>query len=55
MLANNDDEFCSALETILADRALRMRLSKNALDWASKFSWDASAEQTLQTLRHGVI
>jgi glycosyltransferase involved in cell wall biosynthesis len=38
----------------LSDRTLRERLTANALRWASAFSWDAAAQQTVQLLEQRV-
>jgi glycosyltransferase involved in cell wall biosynthesis len=34
----------------LNDKELRMRLSRNALEYSRKFSWDKSAEEFLKVL-----
>lgn len=36
------------------DEELRRRLSKNALDWASKFNWDDSADAFLKAITNSV-
>jgi glycosyltransferase involved in cell wall biosynthesis len=39
----------------LNDQTLRERLTVNALRWASNFSWDSAAQQTLQLLEQKVM
>lgn len=43
-----------ALTRVLEDEGLRLRLSKNALEYAKGFSWDRSAEDFLKVLKHVV-
>jgi glycosyltransferase involved in cell wall biosynthesis len=33
---------------ILTDESLRENLEKNALEWASTFTWENAAEQTME-------
>ena len=40
----NPKAMCEAIEVIYEDEKLRKRLSKNALDWAKRFSWDESVK-----------
>ncbi len=37
------------LSTLLTDETIRIRFSKNALDYAQKFSWDVTASEFLRT------
>jgi len=39
-----------ALVRVLEDRQLRVRLSRNALEYARKFSWDKTAKQFMKIL-----
>ena len=43
-----------AIIKLLTDAELRERLGRNALDWASSFGWDRSAEEYM-TVITGVI
>jgi glycosyltransferase involved in cell wall biosynthesis len=43
-----------ALVRVLEDEELRLRLSKNALEYAKEFSWDRSAEECLKVLKWAV-
>ena len=43
-----------ALVRIIEDEGLRLRLSKNALEYARRFSWDRSAEEFLKVLEWAV-
>jgi D-inositol-3-phosphate glycosyltransferase len=42
------DDWADALERVLSDDALRARLAAGALRQAGRFSWDATAEATLE-------
>lgn len=37
--------FAEAMVRLLTDDELRLRLSRNAIEWARRFSWDKSAEE----------
>jgi glycosyltransferase involved in cell wall biosynthesis len=50
LLAEDDQDFQESVARILGDRALRSRLSAAARTWAGRFSWDASAADTLAVL-----
>lgn len=39
----NIEALANRLEEIIENSSLRLKLSKNALNWAKKFSWDATA------------
>jgi glycosyltransferase involved in cell wall biosynthesis len=41
----NIERLTEAITKILKDEKLRRRLSKNALEWSKKFSWDKSTEE----------
>jgi glycosyltransferase involved in cell wall biosynthesis len=44
----------SEVEKLAKNKAKYMRMSKNAIDWASKFDWDKSVEQSLE-LVEGIV
>ncbi|RMD85239.1 MAG: glycosyltransferase family 1 protein, partial [Candidatus Dadabacteria bacterium] len=44
----NIDQLADALVRVLSDEALRMRLSRNALEWSRRFVWDEVASQIEQ-------
>jgi glycosyltransferase involved in cell wall biosynthesis len=46
----NVEKLAEAIIKILNDKELRMRLSRNALEYSRKFSWDKSAEEFLKVL-----
>ncbi|MGI5172587.1 glycosyltransferase family 4 protein [Treponema sp. OMZ 840] len=50
---NPDDiEDCaSAIEAVLTDTKLRERLIKNGLEWVKRFSWEKTAEKTIELLQ----
>ncbi|MBV8600229.1 MAG: glycosyltransferase family 4 protein, partial [Candidatus Eremiobacteraeota bacterium] len=50
-LARDPAEFAERLEAVLADDALRERLSREARAWAEQFSWDKTAGVTLEQIR----
>lgn len=50
LLAKNTDDLVTKICNVLSDKHLRDRLSINALQWAREFSWDRSAEESLQAL-----
>lgn len=39
------DSLAETLKTIISNNDLRVKLSKNAIQWALKFSWDKSADE----------
>ena len=51
LLAQDAAEFAEALRTILSDDELRAHLSREAHLWAANFSWDRTADITLQQIR----
>jgi glycosyltransferase involved in cell wall biosynthesis len=51
LLAGDAAEFARHIESVLTDADLRERLSRNARAWAERFSWDKTAESTLETIR----
>jgi glycosyltransferase involved in cell wall biosynthesis len=51
VLAHDADELVERTREVLTDHDLRDRLGRNALDRAQGFTWDATAERTLQVLR----
>jgi glycosyltransferase involved in cell wall biosynthesis len=57
LLVDDDDELAAALDRLLGDDAFRGVLGKNALEYAMKFTWAATARGTLavlvaESLRH---
>lgn len=50
LLANTHAEFIEAMARIIRDEALRQRLSRGAIFWASMFSWEYSALSTISVL-----
>jgi D-inositol-3-phosphate glycosyltransferase len=44
---HRDEEWADALERVLTDDALRARLAEGALEQGRRFSWDATADATL--------
>ncbi len=43
------EDWADALAGLVHDPALRERLARGAVEQARRFSWDATAEQTLET------
>jgi len=50
LLVDGRDEFVDALDRVLRDTALRERLSRGAIEHASRFTWAATARGTLEVL-----
>jgi glycosyltransferase involved in cell wall biosynthesis len=50
ILFDDQDGMVQALHSVLTDEVLRKRLSLGALDFAARFSWEATARQTLAVL-----
>ena len=46
----NIEKLAEAVMKVLKDEKLRKRLSKNALVWSKRFSWDKSAEEFLKII-----
>ncbi len=44
----DDDAMAKAIIRLIQDKELAKRISANALDTAGKFTWERTAEQTLQ-------
>jgi glycosyltransferase involved in cell wall biosynthesis len=55
MLAADDNSFRGALSLFLGDTDVRRRHSAAALDWASRFTWESSAAETLEILYAGSV
>jgi glycosyltransferase involved in cell wall biosynthesis len=47
----NIEALAEAIETILTDSSLRERLSRNAVRWSKRFSWDRAATEALGIIR----
>ncbi len=54
ILVRDDEEFVARLVDILTDRELRERLAEQAIEWSNRFSWDATAGQTLDILEGAI-
>ncbi|WP_291423290.1 glycosyltransferase family 4 protein [Deinococcus sp.] len=52
ILAQNDQDFAEGIGRLLGDARLRARYSAAALEWARRFDWDASAQASLDVLKH---
>ena len=50
VLVGSDDSLAASLDRVLSDDAFRTLLGKNALEYASKFTWAATARGTLEVL-----
>ena len=50
LLVDGRDEFVGALDRVLRDTELRDRLSRGAIEHASRFTWAATARGTLEVL-----
>ncbi len=50
LLAKDENDLIKRICEILKDSGLREKLSKNATVWANSFSWDRSAQESLQIL-----
>jgi glycosyltransferase involved in cell wall biosynthesis len=50
LLVDGREEFVRALDRVLTDTALRERLSRGAIEHASRFTWAATARGTLEVL-----
>ena len=50
LLVDTAADMVRCLDTVLSDEVLRKRLGLGALDYASRFTWDATARQTLAVL-----
>ncbi|MDH5770150.1 MAG: glycosyltransferase family 4 protein [Candidatus Bathyarchaeota archaeon] len=52
--SGNVEDLGAALVRVLGDEGLRMRLSKNALEYSRQFSWDKTAKEFLKVLEWAV-
>ena len=50
LLVDDDKGLAASLDRVLRDNAFRALLGKNALDYASRFTWAATARGTLEVL-----
>jgi glycosyltransferase involved in cell wall biosynthesis len=55
LLARDDEGFVRALSVFLGDAHARQVYSREARLWASRFTWDGCARQTLEVLRAGRV
>ena len=55
LLVDTTTELTAALDTVLADGALRDRLGAAALEHARRFTWEATARGTLEVLAQAAI
>ncbi len=51
LLAKNQQDFIATIATTLTHKALRERLSRNAITWAHSFNWDYSAKKGFHILK----
>jgi glycosyltransferase involved in cell wall biosynthesis len=51
LVRNGDVEtLANAIIRILSDGELREKLSRNAIEWAGRFSWDKTAEEFMRVI-----
>ncbi len=48
---DNAQEFSNAIELIVTDEALREKLKKDGLEWTKRFSWEKTAQRTVDLLK----
>lgn len=48
---NNPQSLADAIYNLVTNEPLRMKLSKNALEWSREFSWDKSAEKISEAFK----
>ncbi len=48
---DDNDDFTSAIKTILTDEQLREKLIKEGKEWTKRFSWDKTASKTIELLK----
>jgi glycosyltransferase involved in cell wall biosynthesis len=46
----NIEQLAEKISLLLRDEQLRVRLSKNAVEWSMRFRWDDSARKTIEVL-----
>ena len=51
LLAQDEEGLTQKICETLMDNILREKLSKNAMNWTSRFSWDRSAKESLSILK----
>ena len=49
---DNTEEMADCIEKILTDTALREKLIAGGLEWSKQFTWEKTAEQTLEVLKN---
>jgi len=55
LLGDNRDELVEGLHAVLADDELRARLATGAREYATRFTWEATARGTLEVLAQAAI
>ncbi len=48
---DNNEEFSSAIERIVTDETLREKLIKDGKEWTKRFSWEKTAQRTVDLLK----
>jgi glycosyltransferase involved in cell wall biosynthesis len=54
LLADNERQFADAISEVLLDEGLRRRFSRQAFEWAGRFTWDETSRQTLEILEEAL-
>ncbi|MCR4822743.1 MAG: glycosyltransferase family 4 protein [Treponema sp.] len=49
--STNIDEMSSAMEKIATDLPLRKKMIKEGIDWAKKFNWQNTAQETIEVIK----
>ncbi|MBO6218332.1 MAG: glycosyltransferase family 4 protein [Treponema sp.] len=49
--STNIDEMAAAIEKIATDNTSRKKMIKEGIDWAKKFNWENTAQETLEVLK----
>ena len=48
----NEDKFAEKIKSLLSDKSVLKKMGRNSVSWAKKFSWDKSAKELLEIIRH---
>ncbi len=48
---DNNEDFSTAIEKILTDEELRVKLINDGKEWTKRFSWDKTAQKTIDLLK----